>query len=469
MLEKEADSKGADNLEIKYELSFIAKDGSVLISRGIVKDAFPKGKGFGYDTFQKREEICISKRSTFLPEDILRARCKIWKVLGEMAEDVRCIAHTRIGVEKTSFPWNEENFSTLESEKKCTYQIKSIKHDAPLISVDLSLTGGLSCDEIIRFELSLQDESIKFSTLQLSLVDASGNRVECNQDEFWFDSLAKSKQFTFFFAKEKLLAKKSIYLQGDLLSLHWEWAFSKGVVLEEIEEVRYESTTAENKIPDVENVKNEKKVPLSYTLSDNLKSLSDKQFLCDVTLKTKTSLFPAHKIILSASSPVFNEIFSSDMKENDSDSVNIQDLSDDAVSGMLLYMYTGHVEDLSWENASHLYVAADKYAIFSLKNICSSYLKECLSPSNACLVLLLSDLHADGDLKYAVQDYILKHVKDVVNSDKWKLLMECEACCRNRVSPVQIIFEGLLSYICHTCVKTWLYTWACVLNVEKNS
>ncbi|GBN77975.1 Speckle-type POZ protein [Araneus ventricosus] len=423
-LMRDADSKGGAKVEIKYELAFTAKDGSVLASKSIVKHAFSKGKGLGEHIFQKREDVYISKRSTFLQEDTLRVRCRIWKVPGEMTEDVRCTARTHIGVEKRSFLFNLINFSTLEPEKKCTYQIKSVENDAPLISVDLSLTGGLSSEEIIRFELSLQDQTIKFATLRLYLIDASGNRVECNHDEFCFDSPVKCQQFTFFFTKKKLLAKKSIYLPDDILSLHWEWAFSKGVVLEETEEVQYGSSTSENEIPGLKNVNNEKMVPLSHAFDEKLKSFYDKQFLCDVKLKTNTGIFPAHKIILSASSSVFEVMFSNDMKEKDSNCVYIKDFSDDTISRMLLYIYTSRMEDVTWESACQLYVAADKYAILSLRNVCSSYLKDNLYPSNACEILLLADFHADDELKQSVRDYIVKHDKDIINSDEWKLLMK---------------------------------------------
>ncbi|GBM11960.1 Speckle-type POZ protein [Araneus ventricosus] len=423
-LMRDADSKGAAKVEIKYELAFTAKDGSVLISNPILKQDFSKDAVFGNPEFQTRDNVFISRRSVFLSQDTLRVRCKIWKSAGEMTEDVRCTSRTHIGVEKRSFLFTVKNFSTLEPEKKCTYQIKSVENDAPLISVDLSLTGGLSSEEIIRFELSLHDQTIKFATLQLYLIDASGNRVECNHDEFCFDSPVKYQQFTFFFTKKKLLAKKSIYLPYDILSLHWEWAFSKGVVLEETEEVQYGSSTSENKIPGLKNVNNEKMVPLSHTFDEKLKSFYDKQFLCDVKLKTNTGIFPAHKIILSASSTVFEAMFSNDMKEKDSNCVNIKDLSDDTISRILLYIYTSRMEDVTWESASQLYVAADKYAILSLRNVCSSYLKDNLYPSNACEVLLLADFHGDGELKQSAQDYILKYDEDIINSDEWKLLMK---------------------------------------------
>ncbi|CAL1296281.1 unnamed protein product [Larinioides sclopetarius] len=421
---READSKGPARVEIYYELAFIAKDGSVLKSYTPPKHVFLKGEGMGINKFETREEVFTTKRSAFLPRDILTARCRIWKSFGVMPLDIQCFARTRIGVEKRIFLWKLQNFNSLESEKKYTHWMKSLANGTPLMTLDLLMTGDLNSEEIIRFQVKPEDRVIKFSTLRLSLVDTSGNRIDCNQDAFWFDDAPKCQQFTFFFTKKKLMAKKSLYLPDGILSLHWEWTFSKGIVLEEIEKIQNGCSTFENKTSNGQNVKDQKMVPLSHTLNGYLKSVYDEHFLSDVKLKTSTGLFPAHKVILGASSSVFKAMFSNNMEEKDSDCVNIEDLSDDAISRMLLFIYTARLEDLTWESASNLYVAADKYAILGLKDICSSYLKDNLSPSNACEILLVADFHADGDLKSVVQDFILKHDEKIVNSDEWKLLME---------------------------------------------
>ncbi|CAL1294605.1 unnamed protein product [Larinioides sclopetarius] len=425
-LSRKSDSKGADPIEIRYELAFIANDGSVYAPLGIPKANFLKGAGFGFSKFRKREDVFTAKRSSFLPQDIIRARCRIWKSVGEMTEDVQCIALTHIGVEKKSIKWNVKNFTSLASEKKCTYQINSVVSDVPLMSVGLSLTGGLNSDENISFELFLQDRTIKFSALKLFLIDCAGNSIECNQEEFWFDDPTQYKQFTFSFSKKTLLEKKNEYLPNDNLSLLWEWAFSKGVASVETEEDKHGCICPEVKISDAKNVNNDETTPFN-ALVGNMKSLYDDHFLSDVKLKTDTNVFPTHKFVLSAQSSVFKGMFSNDMKENDSGCVNIEDLSDDTVSRMLSFMYTTRVEDLTWDRASRLYVAADKYAIFNLKDICSSYLKDNLSPFKACEILLLSDFHADDDLKSAVQNYMLKHGKQITNSDEWKTLVETNA------------------------------------------
>ncbi|CAL1294602.1 unnamed protein product [Larinioides sclopetarius] len=294
------------------------------------------------------------------------------------------------------------------------------------MSVSLSVTKDSDSEEIIRFMLSLQDRAIKFSTLRLSLVNASGNRIDCNQEEFWFDDGSESKELKFIFTKDKLMAMKKSYLPDDILSLYWEWAFSEGVISEKIEDVQYACANFQCNF-DTQNVSNEKMMHIPYAFNYNLKSLYDENFLCDVQIKTNNRTFNAHKVILSASSSVFKAMFSNDMKEKDSSTVNIEDLSDDTISGMLHFIYTARMENLTWESASDFYVAADKYALLGLKNICSSYLEDNISPNNACQVLLLSDFHADDDLKSSVQEYILENIKDSIKSDGWKLLIETNA------------------------------------------
>ncbi|GBO28311.1 hypothetical protein AVEN_136410-1, partial [Araneus ventricosus] len=74
------------------------------------------GGGYGYSEFEKREDVFLLKRSTFLAGGTLIGRCRIWKNLGDMAENVRCFARNRIGVEKRSFVWNleDQHFSAGE-------------------------------------------------------------------------------------------------------------------------------------------------------------------------------------------------------------------------------------------------------------------------------------------------------------------------------------------------------------------
>ncbi|CAL1294974.1 unnamed protein product [Larinioides sclopetarius] len=77
---------------------------------------------------------------------------------------------------------------------------------------------------------------------------------------------------------------------------------------------------------------------------------------------------------------------------------------------------------MCWDSATKLYYAGDKYQIERLKVICSSFLVDNLWISSASELLILADTHSDSDLKKAVEDFILRHEKQVFESEEWEKL-----------------------------------------------
>ncbi|KAF8771271.1 Speckle-type POZ protein B like protein [Argiope bruennichi] len=407
-------------IDVKFEFALIGKDGSVLVS-DVTDYAFPENAGYGFPTFARIEKIFNTKRSLYVPQDTLTVRCRIWKNGEGMSENGQCLARTRFEVEKRSFLWSLKNFSTIELDKKCKYSIKSNMNKNSVMDIEMFETEGENSNKIIRCVLSPQDEKIKYCTLRLSLVNESGNKIESNRQEFWYSKKDKSAEFTFFFTKKILMDNKQLFLPRDILTLHWEFVFSRGIALEEIEEIQYGCISPEAKHSD-DNRMNKDKILPAVSFNDTIKSFYEEKFLCDVELKTSTSAFPAHKVILSASSSVFEAKLLNEDEEKESDYIEIEDLEDDVVKQMLGYIYTSNVEDLTWESASKLYEAGNKYAIVDLKSLCSSYVKDNLSPCNASEALLLAHNYGDKGMKEAVMDYIIEHGKEMKNTE-WRLLM----------------------------------------------
>ncbi|GIX99917.1 TD and POZ domain-containing protein 1 [Caerostris extrusa] len=414
-------SSGVNDIEINYVLSFMAADGSVLQEYKAINRIMSKDKGEGFPTFVTRNKVFFKERFRFLPDDTLTARCRMWRSDGKTTEDGKIYARTRIRVESRSVGWNIEKFSQLEPYKAITFPINSTKENKQLMNLDLYLTGGQKFEEVLHFKLTAVDRKIKMSTIQLSLLDNAGGKTECVKGEVWFNSPENlHRQLTFQTTRNRLMAAKDVYLLNDVLSVLCECTFSTGVVLGEIEAVHCND---KDSIPEqsIANLADE-----LFVLKVNLRSSFEEGFMSDVKLKAKTCSFPAHKVILSARSPVFKAMFSSDMRESMCDIVDIRDMDDDTVRRMLQFMYTADVDDLGWSSASDLYAAADKYEVLTLKEKCSCYLKANLRPSNACEALIFSDLHQEEGLKHAVQDFILKHSWEVMNSDEWKQLMETD-------------------------------------------
>ncbi|GBM11914.1 Speckle-type POZ protein [Araneus ventricosus] len=424
---READSKGSSTIEVDFELAFLASDGSVLTSYIDYKRAFLKDDNWGFPSFEERESVFV-KRSTFLPQGALTIQCRMWKSTGEVERNGQCIARTRIGAERKAFLWKIHNFSTLDFGREITFRLKSTSDDKPIMSLKFFLRRNKdSADVQVKFVNS--NRRIVFSTFKSSLVKARGDYVNCGEHEFWFSPTVQSEEFTLSLSKDTLMGNNDLYLPNDVLNLYCEQAFSTGIVLQGIEDTSYGSSgsfISNNVIPENPKTANIK-ISDSETSSDlklDLSSMLQDNILCDVKLCSESKTFPAHWFILNARSPVFRAMFKSNMKERAKDRIDIEDLKPDTVRRMLLYMYTDSLEELQWETASELYVAAEKYQITTLKDKCSSFLKTNLSLTNACEVLLLADLHQDKELKSTVQDFILENDKSIINSSEWKLLMQ---------------------------------------------
>ncbi|GFT01636.1 speckle-type POZ protein B [Nephila pilipes] len=421
-LERQEDCRGPKSFTIFYELSFLAADGSVLESSGTSKYSFCKNYGRGFKDFVKQREVFQKRRKEFLFRDILTARCRLWNTAQGVIKNEQCFARTQIGIERRSFLWDIKSFSSFQQN---VWEIKSASDGNSIMTLKFLSTAQPKRE--ISLEAISCDWMIKFSTFRMQVLGTSGKGIECLNEEFVFDDHVKTVLFTLHFLKEFLMEYKNLYLPNDILTLQCECAYTTGIAWEGIEMTSYGyPASIQTRGRASNHLKTEKtSLDLTRILQENLETLYKENFLSDTKLSTRTGrLFFAHKNILSARSPVFKAMFTNDMKEKFSECVYIEDLDDGTVHRMLLYVYTAVVKDLQWESASALYAAADKYEIISLKNKCAFFLKNNISPNNACDLLILADMHQDQFLKSVTQEFILKHDSDVMNSYRWNALLE---------------------------------------------
>merc|ERR1719309_1377147 len=104
--------------------------------------------------------------------------------------------------------------------------------------------------------------------------------------------------------------------------------------------------------------------PLSAVsqLSKDMYSLLESGELSDCTVVSGGREFKCHKTILGGRSSVFKEKFASNMDENFSDRVVVDEYDADTVNEMLFYIYTGTTRDLH-NRAPFLLSAAEKYRL----------------------------------------------------------------------------------------------------------
>ncbi|XP_078177825.1 BTB/POZ and MATH domain-containing protein 2-like [Carex rostrata] len=137
---------------------------------------------------------------------------------------------------------------------------------------------------------------------------------------------------------------------------------------------------------------------------EKLLNLSDK---FDVTFEVEGKKISAHRLIVAARSPVFEaELFGS-MAEVDMKCIRIEDMKADVFMAMLSFMYTDQISiggssdlsKLSFELVQDLFVAADRYALEKLKQICEAILCNNLSVGTVSTILVLADRHSCPWLK----------------------------------------------------------------------
>ncbi|ODN02519.1 Speckle-type POZ protein-like B [Orchesella cincta] len=150
--------------------------------------------------------------------------------------------------------------------------------------------------------------------------------------------------------------------------------------------------------------------------------------MTDIEISTAKTSFKAHKAILSARSPVFAAMLSTNMLEKEQNSVKILDFEDDVVRGMLEHIYTGQT-DLINVRPSELLQIADKYDLPFLKEDCEYKLAESLSLSmeNVAAVLVVAQSHNAPFLKDQTIEFIncnlhklknMKSFQDVAQANK---------------------------------------------------
>ncbi|GBM88111.1 Speckle-type POZ protein [Araneus ventricosus] len=417
-LRREKDCVGPDFINVNYQIAVLDKDGSVLKERIELKCRYRKPGSYGFCEYEEREKVFVTQRDAFLPKDSLTVQCTIWNADEKPAKPKHLYARTVFKVNRRNFMWKIDKFSTLKSGLKNKFKDS-------LIEFDLVLNEGLDFEKKLVLNINSFEESIKYFSFKASTVDSKGKKEYCGTHEYFADDLKGEVLSTLLFTK-KLMENKSRYLTNDVLSLYCEYVYSEGTILYEHCGYGVISPDTTNEVVESRNIHdigNQEALNPAMLVND-LKFMYNDAIFSDMNIRTLTRTFPVHKAVLSARSPVFRSMFSNDMKEKNSGHVDITDFEDDTIHRMLLYMYTDSLEDLQFESASNLYVSADKYQIPSLKCRCCSFLKDNLSPTRACEVLILADQHQDIDLKCFVQDYILENYKDVFGSEEWKDFMD---------------------------------------------
>jgi len=126
-------------------------------------------------------------------------------------------------------------------------------------------------------------------------------------------------------------------------------------------------------------------------------------------------VIPAHKFVLSISSPVFEAMFYGELAET-TDSVELPDCEYDSLLEFFRYMYSDEVI-LSGSNVMGVLYLAKKYMVPSLAAKCMEYLEDNLDPTNVFSILPSAQKYEEKNLVDKCWEVIDKQTEEAVKSD----------------------------------------------------
>ena len=164
-------------------------------------------------------------------------------------------------------------------------------------------------------------------------------------------------------------------------------------------------------------------IPSNETWIHHFEHLLDTKSHSDVVVEVQTTKFDAHKLVLMARSPVFEAMFNSNLTENQTNILKIEDIEPEVFAEILRFIYTDQVENLGGMTVK-LLAAADKYMLEFLKTKCEASLAETITVENCSDLLFLSDLHSADGLKKVVLEFVRYRSDAVVKTAHWKKLLK---------------------------------------------
>lgn len=181
-------------------------------------------------------------------------------------------------------------------------------------------------------------------------------------------------------------------------------------------------------------------------LSGDLSNLLDvdARLFPDAVSKCASLEIPVHRCILSARSPVMAAIFRKEQAESNDGQLSITiDMEPEVVRKLLMYIYSGKVDDLTCSVAGDLLDAADAFKLEVLKGICVDKLASVLSADNVLDILTLGD-RLDERLKELATNYICEccDFLELVKMKEWKSLKARHSCLAMEVLSAVVKHES---------------------------
>jgi speckle-type POZ protein len=156
----------------------------------------------------------------------------------------------------------------------------------------------------------------------------------------------------------------------------------------------------------------------------HLSNLLDSQSMADVTFIVQNEKIGAHSAIVGSGSPVICAMLEEgSVQEGQTKTVKIDDIDPAVFKEVLRYLYTGRTPKLDQDDMTKsLFLAADKYRIEALRDLCEQSLISKFKVQEVAHFLVLAHFQSAPQLWEASLKFLEGHKKEIVDRDEWKQL-----------------------------------------------
>eukprot|EP00928_Gymnodinium_smaydae_P041674 TRINITY_DN28160_c0_g2_i1.p1 TRINITY_DN28160_c0_g2~~TRINITY_DN28160_c0_g2_i1.p1 ORF type:complete len:449 (-),score=52.17 TRINITY_DN28160_c0_g2_i1:54-1400(-) len=108
----------------------------------------------------------------------------------------------------------------------------------------------------------------------------------------------------------------------------------------------------------------------------NLWVLFKEAVLTDLTIRSQDRCFNVHRVVLAAGSPYFRALLTSNMSDSSVTSLEISEVSKEALEAVLAFMYKGEVHLNDFDFAAQVLAAADRFLMTDLAHLTLQAIKK---------------------------------------------------------------------------------------------
>jgi speckle-type POZ protein len=156
---------------------------------------------------------------------------------------------------------------------------------------------------------------------------------------------------------------------------------------------------------------------------NHFSNLLDSQSMTDVTFVVKNEKIGAHLAVVSGSPVICTMLEEDKFKEGRTKVVEVDDIEAAVFREMLRYLYTGKAPKLNEDEMTlPLFIAADKYQIQALKDLCEQSLICKLKLETAVTNLVVAHLYTAPQLLEASLKFMDARKKELWTRVEWKEL-----------------------------------------------